>query len=317
MSPSTGLARVFAEIGLAFAVAVGIGLHTFQHSRRVALLQARLAAVRATHQGAVAPEPSRRNAGAITQLIGRFGRVLAASGLLPAKTLTELEATLANAGLRGTGGLGLFIGSKVLLLILLGAAGLLAARHFAFQHIMAIVAPLGGALAGLLLPDYYLRRRRAQHLKKVEAGLPDALDLLVICGEAGLGLETAIERVAMEIGTAHPAVAEEYSITASDLRLMSDRRAALVNMGARTGLDALRRLAATLIQTAQFGTPLSQALRTLSTELRQETLTRFEERAARLPVFLTLPMIIFILPCVFIIVGGPAALQLFAVLGKK
>ncbi|MBV9734914.1 MAG: type II secretion system F family protein [Acidisphaera sp.] len=137
---------------------------------------------------------------------------------------------------------------------------------------------------------------------------------MVICSEAGLGLEPAISRVAQEIRTAHRAVAEELAMTANELRVIADSRTALINAGTRTGIENIKRLAATLVQTMQYGTPLSQALRTLSAEMRQETLTRFEEKAARLPVLLTLPMIIFILPCVFMVVGGPAMLQVLKVM---
>jgi tight adherence protein C len=110
-------------------------------------------------------------------------------------------------------------------------------------------------------------------------------------------------------------VALELAICASEMRIGADRRNALLALGERTGLDVMRRLAGTLIQTMQFGTPLSQALRVLATEMRQDNLTKFEEKAARLPVFLTLPMIIFILPCVFIVVGGPAGLSIVKTLG--
>jgi len=164
----------------------------------------------------------------------------------------------------------------------------------------------------MLLPDYVVRSRRNAFLKRVQAGLPDALDMMVICSEAGLGLEPAITRVAVEIGQAHPAVAEELLLTASELRVIPDRRTALLNMGSRTGLESLKRLGATLVQTLQYGTPLSQALRTLSAEMRGEMLVRFEERAARLPAVLTVPMIVFILPTVFMIVGGPAMLSVIA-----
>ena len=102
--------------------------------------------------------------------------------------------------------------------------------------------------------------------------------------------------------------------TASELQMMSDSRVALTSMGTRTGLECLVRLGSTLIQTMQYGTPLSAALRMLAQELRQETLTRFEERAARLPVMLTMPMILFILPCVFLVVGGPAIIKVMDVM---
>ena len=166
-------------------------------------------------------------------------------------------------------------------------------------------------ILGLLLPDLIVRNRRKSYLALLNHGLPDALDMLVICSEAGLGLEAAFERVSTEIGRGHPVVAQEMEITSREMRINADRRAALLELGKRTGLENLRRLGSTLVQTMQFGTPLSQALRTLSAEMRQETLTRFEGRAARLPVLLTLPMILFILPCVFLIVGGPALIQLF------
>ena len=179
---------------------------------------------------------------------------------------------------------------------------------------MAMVAVAG--IAGLLLPDQVVRLLHNRHLRSVERGLPDALDMMVICSEAGLGLEPSIERVGREIAIAHPAVSEELLNVAREMRVNADRRIALLNMSARTGLICLRRLGVTLVQTLEYGTPLSQALRTLSAELRQEALTRFETRAARLPVLMTVPMILFILPCVFLIVGGPAVVRVMALMGK-
>src|SRR5208337_4205534 len=126
-----------------------------------------------------------------------------------------------------------------------------------------------------------------------EAGMPDALDMMVICGQAGLGLEASVERVGAEIRFAHPAVAEALTRTAHEMPVNADPRSALLNLGRRTGLASMRRLAGVLIQSIQYGTPLTQALRTLSAEQRQEMLARFEGRAAKLPVLLTLPMIVF------------------------
>jgi tight adherence protein C len=146
--------------------------------------------------------------------------------------------------------------------------------------------------------------------------MPDALDMLVICGQAGLGMEASIERVGEEIRHAHAAVAEELTRTAHEMQVNADTRAALVNLGLRTGLDSARRLAAVLIQSMQYGTPLNQALRTLSAEQRQEMLAKFEARAGRLPVLLTLPMIVFILPCVFLIVTGPAMVDVYRTMLK-
>jgi tight adherence protein C len=248
-------------------------------------------------------------------LVAKFGTMLAKSGILSDNTRRQLEQTINQAGLRGSKVFGLFIGSKVLLMFGLPiiAYTLLHGRGFSTT---IFYGTIGGSLAfGMVAPDYFIKWMRGRHLKKVERGLPDALDMMVICAQAGLGLENAIERVAQEFTYANQAVALELAICASEMRIGADRRNALLALGERTGLESMRRLAGTLIQTMQFGTPLSQALRVLASEMRQDNLTRFEEKAARLPVFLTLPMIVFILPCVFIVVGGPAGLSIAKTLG--
>jgi len=252
----------------------------------------------------------------VLRLIGSMGNAIARSGMLSTRTLAEFEQTLVTAGFRGGHGLGLFVGSKLLFLLGLPIFSFVLLQQFHIGAMMRNGAVLVAAIVGLLGPDYAVRRMRQRHLRMLERGLPDALDLLVICTEAGLGLEPAIARVSTEIRHAHTAVADELGQTANELRVTSDSRAALINAGARTGLDGVKRLAMTLTQSIQYGTPLSQALRTLSVEMRHETLTRFEARAARLPVLLTMPMILFILPCVFLIVGGPAILQVLEVLKK-
>ncbi len=241
-------------------------------------------------------------------LVARVGSALARSGLLPAATRAEFEQTLAQAGWRGGRGLGLFVGSKVLGSVLLPV--------MAWFTLAGKVTPMthwaGTGLAfviGLLGPDFVLKQMRAAHLKKVERGLPDALDMMVICAQAGLALENAIERVALEFAAANKAVSEELAVCASELRIGTDRRAALTALGERTGLDTMRRFASTLVQTMQFGTPLTHALRVLASEMRMDMLTKYEEKAARLPVLLTMPMILFILPTIFIVVGGPAGVR--------
>ncbi len=258
----------------------------------------------------------RRDTVRLFDLVAKFGAALAKSGILSDTTRRQLEQTISQAGLRGSRVFGMFIGSKVLLMLglpvvaylIIGNAGL---KTTTFYAIMG-----GSFAAGMLTPDFIIKQMRSRHLKKVERGLPDALDMMVICAQAGLGLENAIERVAQEFIFANMAVATELAICSSEMRIGTDRRLALLALGERTGIDQMRRLAGTLIQTMQFGTPLSHALRVLASEMRSDNLTKFEERAARLPVFLTLPMIIFILPCVFIIVGGPAGLSIVETLGS-
>jgi tight adherence protein C len=247
--------------------------------------------------------------GALLRAVTGLGAALARSGLLSQRTVAGLQQTLRAAGFRDEGALGLFVGGKVLLLVLLPLAAWVALDTLAVEGPTYNAAIAAAAVAGLLAPDLVAGRLRKRYLKTVERGMPDALDLMVICAEAGLALEASVTRVGTEMGFANAAVANELSTTANELRIMTDRRAALLGLGERTGVESLRRLAVTLVQTLQYGTPLAQALRTLAAEMRQQQLIEFEARAARLPSLLTVPMIMFILPTVFLVVAGPAILQ--------
>jgi tight adherence protein C len=264
------------------------------------------------------PEPAARPTEELRAVPARalaaLGRAIARSGVLPGKTLAELEANLSAAGLRGANGLALFVGAKITLFLGLPLLVFVALHGTTLSAHARDAATGAAALIGLLAPDYSVKQARTRYLTGLQKGLPDSLDLMVICTQAGLGLEAAIARVAEEIRPAHPTIARELETTSRELQITAESRIALEAMARRTGLDSLKRLAATLTQSMQYGTPLVAALRTLSAEMRQEALTRFEERAARLPVMLTLPMVVFILPCVFIIVGGPAVLRIMAAL---
>ena len=252
--------------------------------------------------------PAARSLG-LSQVIGALGSAIMASGVLSAKTRIELEQTLRAGGLATSHNLELFLGSKIALAIGLPAVALVLCRHLSFRPTMLLFAVAAAAVAGLMLPNMIIGQRRKSYLQAIDSGLADGLDMMVICAEAGLALEATLQRVSVEIVHAHPKLSGELTTTCRELAVASDTRTALANMGTRTGLVSLARLGATLIQSVQYGTPLSSALRTLATELRQETLTRFEERAARLPVLLTIPMILFILPCVFLVVAGPIVVQ--------
>lgn len=249
------------------------------------------------------------NAAVSWRLLRKLGAAVVASGLLSKRSLEDLENTMAAAGHRTGSTLPLFVGIKVMLLIGLPLATFFAVTVFRVPIHPTILPVAVAGVIGMLAPDFVIRRTRKRYLASLEAGLPDALDLLIICSEAGLGLETGLERVALEFGDGSPATAIELRTTASEMKILADRRRALMNMGTRTNLEAMARLGGTLAQTIQYGTPISQALRVLAAEMRLTMLTRFEEKAARLPVLLTVPMIVFILPCIFLIVGGPAVVQ--------
>ena len=156
-------------------------------------------------------------------------------------------------------------------------------------------------------PDLFLDNKIKKRSDAIRKGLPDALDLLVICAEAGLTVDAAFGRVARELGKAYPELGDEFTLAAIELSFLAERRQAFENLAARVKLDALKGVVTTMIQTEKYGTPLASALRVLSAEFRNERMMRAEEKAARLPAIMTIPLILFILPTLFIVILGPAA----------
>ena len=167
---------------------------------------------------------------------------------------------------------------------------------------------IAGALVGSYkAPDLWLKNKVNKRSHAVRKGLPDALDLLVICAEAGLTVDAAFNRVAKELGKAYPELGDEFGLTAIELGFLNERRQAFENLATRVDLEAVRGVVTTMIQTEKYGTPLASALRVLSAEFRNERMMRAEEKAARLPAIMTVPLILFILPILFIVILGPAA----------
>jgi tight adherence protein C len=162
-------------------------------------------------------------------------------------------------------------------------------------------------IAGYKGPELFLKNKANKRTHAVRKGLPDALDLLVICAEAGLTVDAAFNRVARELGRAYPELGDEFALTAIELSFLTERRQAFENLAYRVDLDAVRGVVTTMIQTERYGTPLASALRVLSAEFRNERMMRAEEKAARLPAIMTVPLILFILPVLFIVILGPAA----------
>ncbi len=281
------------------------------HNARVDRLAARTRAVREQRTGSTAEHGAQRGPG-LLHLVGGFGKRVVRSGVLSAGTLRGLRRTLADAGLARESDLGLFVGCKLMLLVGLPLLCWFATTHFGLQPLWRNLLVVAAAAVGLLLPDFIIKQMRAQHRKRVETGLADALDMMIICTEAGMAIETAILRVSQELRFAHPATATELAATSNELQMTADPQVAFTNMGQRTSLEALRRLGTTVVQTIQYGSPLTQALRTLGEELRTEMINTYEERAARLPVMLTVPMILFILPALFLVIAGPAAIQVMS-----
>jgi tight adherence protein C len=172
----------------------------------------------------------------------------------------------------------------------------------------ALVA--GSLLLSYKAPDIYLANRIQKRSHAIRKGLPDALDLLVICAEAGLTVDAAFNRVARELGKAYPELGDEFALTSIELGFLTDRRSAFENLANRIDLDSIRGVVTTMIQTEKYGTPLASALRVLSAEFRNERMMRAEEKAARLPAIMTVPLILFILPTLFIVILGPATCRI-------
>jgi tight adherence protein C len=176
---------------------------------------------------------------------------------------------------------------------------------------------LGVFVVGMIIPEYLLGWRSASRRRKMAACLPDALDLLVICTNAGNSLGVSIRRVADELATICPPLADEFSLTADELQLSGDNTRALLGLAERIDLPSIRALISTLTQSMRYGTPITQSLKTLSRTERLAHIVSLEEKAAKLAPKMVLPMLLFVLPAVVAIAAGPAIIQLMGVLAKQ
>ncbi len=249
--------------------------------------------------------------------IGSLKQVLERLKLLRGEEARKTSEQLAQAGWRSRDALAIYLGLRLATPFVGGIAMFLVVWVFApqIQPMQKLLALLGAVLVAGFAPVFGLKRaiKRRQNLLRKQ--LPDGLDLLVICCEAGLSLDAALTRVARELGYSSPALADELGLAAVELGFLPNRRQALQNLNKRTDLPAIRGVVNTLIQTERYGTPLAHSLRVLSAEFRDERMLKAEEKAAKLPAILTVPMILFILPTLFIVLVGPAFIQVMANFG--
>jgi len=224
--------------------------------------------------------------------------------------LRALRAKLAHAGFRSRNAVQILLGAKALLPLLLVAAVLWlhAARVDGLRGLSFFV--LGAASAGFFAPNLWLDGRVRRRQLAVSRGLPDVLDLLVTCVEAGLGLDAAIQRVAAEMVLSHPIVAEELTLTFLEVKAGVPRAEAFRRLADRTGVQDLRTLAATLAQTDLFGTSIATALRVQAEGMRIHRMQRAEERAAVLSAKMTFPLVICFLPTLLVVIIGPALVNI-------
>lgn len=236
---------------------------------------------------------------------------LAGMKILQDSQVAIIEQKLAYAGYRNKELAVIVLTARMILPIVLGIGA------FMLIYVVDYFPEWGGikrmgalsiaVFAGYKGPEIFLSNKASKRTKEIQKGLPDALDLLVICAEAGLTVDAAFNRVAKELGRAYPELGDEFALTAIELSFLNERKQAFDNLAYRVDLDAVRGVVTTMVQTERYGTPLASALRVLSAEFRNERMMRAEEKAARLPAIMTVPLILFILPVLFIVILGPAA----------
>ena len=301
--------------GLAFitVLAVWYGLlERHPMERRAKMLAERRAQLRSMM---LSDKPRQRR----SESLGAMRQVVNALKLMQSQQSDKLNDRLAQAGLRSRDAIVVFLFFKVVMPVLLGALAFLLVYLLQVGDLSPagrLAAVVGGIGLGFFAPELYVSNLTKKRQLALSRALPDALDLLVICAESGLALDTALERVANEIGGASAELAEELSLTSIELGFLPDRRQALVNLNRRTNLPSIRGVVNTLLQTEKYGTPLSQSLRVLANEFRDQRMLKAEEKAARLPATLTVPMILFILPVLFIVLTGPAIIKVMDTIGK-
>ncbi len=237
--------------------------------------------------------------------------VLSSLKVLQDSQLADVQQRLAQAGIRSKDVAFTIIFLRMALPLIIGPIAFTVVFVMDMFPDWGFLKKLAGFAVPFILaykgPDLWLNNKRQKRTDAIRKGLPDAIDLLVICAEAGLTVDAAFSRVSRELGKAYPDLGEEFALASIELGFLTERRQALDNLAYRVNLESVRGVVTTLIQTEKYGTPLASALRVLSAEFRNERMMRAEEKAARLPAIMTVPLILFILPTLFIVILGPAA----------
>lgn len=238
---------------------------------------------------------------------------------LKLRKMLETEGTrdrLKMAGLRGQAPVVAFLFFRVTL-PLVTFAGALAylffLRDFELPPLMRLAISFGAAYAGFYLPNLFVSNLIQKRQVSIKRAFPDALDLMLICVQAGMSVEAAMSKVAKEVGERSLELAEEFSLTTAELSYLPERRLAYENLGKRTGIPGVKAVGTSLIQAERYGTPVGTALRVMAQENRDMRMAEAEKKAAALPPKLTVPMILFFLPVLFIVILGPAYIKVMAI----
>jgi tight adherence protein C len=270
-------------------------------------------------------DPLRRRLGKVgtTDIPGKPGSSAAAIAarlrplaafVLPSKDKerSRVSRLLMQAGYRSPQAFTVFYGTKALLLAALPVTVLVVSSFFPRLTSAAVLAyAAAGGFLGWLLPSMWLDRRVLKRQRALRVGFPDALDLLVVCVEAGLGLAPALQRVADEVSVSHPELGAELALVNAEMRAGVERTDALKNLAERTGLSDIRGLVTLMVQTMRFGTSIADALRIYSAEFRDKRMQAAEEQAAKIGTKMIFPLVFCLFPSFFLVAVGPAAIRLY------
>jgi tight adherence protein C len=297
---------------LAFATIVTVGLPLMERNAlgtRMKAVSERRDELRARHHAALAKGNKR---GLRTEPVSFMKQVVDQLKLSNLLESPDTREKLTRAGYRGQAPVVMFLFFRfVMPFIVFGAAlfYLFVVTHFHWSPLMKVGAAFGAAAFGFYLPDLFVSNIIQRRQQSIMHAFPDALDLLLICVESGMSIEAAFTRVATEIGTQSVELAEEFGLTTAELSYLPDRRQAFDNLAKRCGHPGVKAVAGALNQAEKYGTPLGQALRVAAQENREMRMSEAEKKAAALPAKLTVPMIVFFLPCLFVVILGPAIMR--------
>ena len=324
MTPQATLLPVLAILAGSTVVLAGLLLFAYREARRIRSLDRRLSVPRRQALAlAMLPQLRDRHGTGIRGEARALGLELAKAGsiLAPvgAAEREKLARTLRQAGFGHPDGLSLFLSLKLGSALAFGTGAALWATGLELigeNVLLVALAGLAGLVIGSVVPEYVLRVLVARRTRNMAGALPDALDLTVMCLESGLTFERALITVAEELKPIEPNLAAELRMMEAELRLGSNRRMVLQEFYRRTEIEGLRDLAMTLIQSERYGTPLTQSLKNIAVNERTQRALRIATRAERLPVLLTLPMLLFVVPGTMALVAGPAFLTAIEALGS-
>jgi tight adherence protein C len=301
---------------LAFATFVTLGLPLLERDtldKRLKAVAARREELRARHRESL---NARRGTALRSEPVGSakfIKRISDRFNLAKLVASEDSQAKLQQAGLRGPTPLMIFNFFRFVMPFALFAAALFylfVVTSFSWSPMIKLTAAVVAALAGFYLPDVFISNAIQNRQHSIMAAFPDALDLLLICVESGMSVEAGFAKVAAEIGSSSVELAEEFALTTAELSYLPDRKQAFENLAKRCGHQGVKAVATALNQAERYGTPLGQALRICAQENREMRMQEAERKAAALPAKLTVPMILFFLPCLFVVIMGPAIMKI-------